>query len=202
MDNYVKTFKEQGYVLVKNFIPADTAEYLFNYLRFSTHALVMANKSKDIVHGDQQVPGSWGSRHGDMAFDALMKMMVPKMEEVTGLELWPTYTYTRLYKTGNSLAKHTDRPSCEISVTVKLDDTGEDGYNWPIWMKDSEYKLDKGDAVVYRGMDLEHWREVCDAPPDWRMGQVFLHYVDKNGPCADFKYDKRTHMTKLFESEL
>ena len=202
MNDYVKTFQEQGYVLVKNFIPVDTAEYLFNYLRFSTHALVLANKSKDIVEGDVQVPGSWGSRHGDLAFDSLMKMMKPKMEEVTGLELWPTYTYTRLYKTGNSLAKHTDRESCEISVTLKLSDTGEEGYNWPIWMKNTEYKLDKGDAVVYRGRDLEHWREICEAPVGWRMGQVFMHYVDKNGPCKDFKYDKRTAMAKLFESEL
>ena len=129
-------------------------------------------------------------------------MMKPKMEEVTGLELWPTYTYTRLYKKGNSLEKHTDRESCEISVTLKLSDTGEEGYNWPIWMKDAEYKLDKGDAVVYRGCDLEHWREVCEAPDGWRMGQVFMHYVDKNGPCKDFKYDKRTAMAKLFESEL
>ena len=55
MDDYVKTFQEQGYVLVKNFIPKDTAEYLFNYLRFSTHALVMANRSKEIVEGDIQV---------------------------------------------------------------------------------------------------------------------------------------------------
>jgi hypothetical protein len=34
------------------------------------------------------------------------------------------------------------------------------------------------------------------------MGQVFMHYVDKNGPHKEFKYDKRTAMAKLFESEL
>jgi hypothetical protein len=202
MDNkeITKTFKEKGYVLVKNFIPKDTADYLFNYLRFSTHASVLAGKTREIVHGDIQVPGSWGSRHGDLALDALMKMMKPKMEQITGLELWPTYTYTRLYRPGNILEKHTDRPSCEISVTLKLGDTG--GYNWPIWMHDSEYALESGDAVVYRGCDLEHWREVCEGPDDYRMGQVFMHYVDKNGPYPEYKYDKRTFVTKLFESEL
>jgi hypothetical protein len=202
MDNkeITKTFTEKGYVLVKNFIPKDTADYLFNYLRFSTHALVLSKATNDIVFGDNQVPGSWGSRHGDMALDSLMKMMKPKMEEITGLDLWPTYTYTRLYKPGNELKKHRDRPSCEISLTLKLGDTG--GYNWPIWMDNSEYALEAGDGVIYRGCDLEHWREVCEGPNDYRMGQVFMHYVDKNGPYVEYKYDKRNHMIKLFESEL
>jgi hypothetical protein len=202
MDNkeITSTFKEKGYVLVKDFIPKDTADYLFNYLRFSTHASVLAGKTREIVHGDIQVPGSWGSRHGDLALDALMKMMKPKMEEITGLELWPTYTYTRLYRPGNTLEKHKDRPSCEISITLKLGDTG--GYNWPIWMHDSEYALEAGDGVIYRGCDLEHWREVCEGPDDYRMGQVFMHYVDKNGPYPEYKYDNRNFVTKLFESEL
>ena len=202
MDNkeITKTFKEKGYVLVKNFIPKDTSDYLFNYLRFSTHASVLAGKTRDIVHGDPQVPGSWGSRSGDLALDDLMKMMKPKMEQITGLKLWPTYTYTRLYRPGNILEKHTDRPSCEISVTLKLGDTG--GYNWPIWMVDKEYSLDKGDAVVYRGCDLTHWREVCEGPSDYRMGQVFMHYVDKNGPYPEYKYDKRNLKAKLFETDL
>lgn len=201
MNDYVKTFQEQGYVLVKNFIPVDTAEYLFNYLRFSTHALVMANRSKDIVEGDTQVPGSWGSRHGDIAFDSLMKMMKPKMEEVTGLKLFPTYTYSRIYKQGNYLAHHKDRPSCEVSITIRLS-ASDDRYNWPIWMKDSEYELDDGDGVVYRGCDLDHWRETCDAPEGWKMGQVFMHYVDANGPYAEYKYDKRLAKAKLFECDL
>jgi len=193
-------FQKQGYVFVKNFIDSSVADYLFEYLRFSSHAIVLSGSNRVAIEGDEQVPGSFGSRHGDLAFDALMKHMKPRMEEVTGLELYPTYTYTRLYRPGNELKKHTDRPSCEISCTLKLGDTGE--YNWPIWMKDAEYKLDKGDAVVYRGCDLEHWRDVCGGPPEYRMGQVFMHYVDKNGPYPDFKYDKRTSKAKLFEKDL
>ena len=56
--------------------------------------------------------------------------------------------------------------------------------------------------MIYRGCDLDHWREVCECPEGWNMGQVFMHYVDANGPHAEWKYDKRLTKTKLFEQTL
>ena len=198
--DYQKMFKEQGYVFVKNFIPKDTAKYLYEYLKFSTHALVLAG-NQNAVKGDDQVPGSYTRGHGDLAIETLMKMMLPKMEKCTGLKLFPTYTYSRIYRKGNELKVHKDRPSCEVSITLKLS-ASDDSYNWPIWMDKSEYTLDDGDGVIYRGCDLAHWREVCDAPERWRMGQVFMHYVDQNGPYPEYRYDKRYAKAKLFESDL
>jgi hypothetical protein len=198
MNKHVEIFQQKGYVLVKNFIPKETANYLFEYIRFTSHAMVLSGKQT--ANGDEQVPGSFGVRHGDMAFDSLMRMMKPKMEECTGLELYPTYTYARLYRPGNELKKHTDRPSCEVSITLKLSDTGQ--YNWPIWMVDAPYELEDGDGVIYRGCDLEHWRDICGGPPEYRLGQVFMHYVDKNGPYPEYRYDKRYALSKLFESDL
>lgn len=200
MKELKKTFEEQGYVLVKNFIPKETARYLNEYLKFSTIAHQLSGNTQ-AIKGDEQVIGSYTRGHGDLALDSLMKMMKPKMEEVTGLQLFPTYTYARIYKAGNYLAHHTDRPSCEVSITIRLS-ASDDRYNWPIWMKESEYELDDGDGVVYRGCDLDHWREVCEAPEGWTMGQVFMHYVDANGPYAEYKYDKRYAKAKLFENEL
>ena len=200
MNELQNQFKEQGYVFVKDFIPKDVAHYLYQYLKFSILAHRLAG-NQTAIQGDEQVIGSYTRGHGDLALDSLMKMMKPKMEEVTGLQLFPTYTYSRIYKKGNILVRHTDRPSCEVSITLRLA-SSDDRYNWPIWMKNAEYKLDDGDGVVYRGCDLDHWRETCEAPDDWLMGQVFMHYVDANGPYADHKYDKRTAKTKLFETDL
>ena len=86
-----------------------------------------------------------------------------------------------------------DRPSCEISATLTL---GFEGDEWPIYMGHNEDKTDAtevkmnvGDAVLYRGMDVYHWREKY-TEGKWQA-QVFLHYVDQNGPHAEWKYDKR-----------
>jgi hypothetical protein len=42
--------------------------------------------------------------------------------------------------------------------------------------------LSEGDGVSYPGCDIEHWRDKCDGPEGYYSGQVFLHFVRKNGP--------------------
>jgi hypothetical protein len=49
--------------------------------------------------------------------------------------------------------------------------------------------MDVGDAVLYRGMEKYHWREKY-AEGKWQA-QVFLHYVDADGPYKEWIYDKR-----------
>jgi len=41
---------------------------------------------------------------------------------------------------------------------------------------------------VYQGTECDHWRNINISK---KQIQVFLHYVDKNGPYPEFKYDKR-----------
>ena len=105
------------------------------------------------------------------------------MEKETGLKLFPTYSFFRLYTLLSDLKKHSDRPSCEVSVTVML---GSDGTQWPIYMDGKPVDLNPGDACIYLGCELEHWREPFEG--DWHL-QTFLHYVDQNGPHTAYKYD-------------
>ena len=51
--------------------------------------------------------------------------------------------------------------------------------------------MDPGDLVIYRGCEIEHWREVFEAPKDSFHVQFFCHYVDANGPYAEWENDKR-----------
>lgn len=46
-----------------------------------------------------------------------------------------------------------------------------------------------GDAVVFRGDEIFHWRDKY-VEGAWQV-QLFLHYVDANGPHAEWKYDKQ-----------
>jgi hypothetical protein len=58
-------------------------------------------------------------------------------------------------------------------------------------MGDKRFDLAEGDGVLYAGCDVEHWRDRCDGPEGYYAGQVFLHFVRKNGAHADQVGDKR-----------
>jgi hypothetical protein len=90
-----------------------------------------------------------------------------------------------MYTVNADLKKHKDRPSCEVSVTVMI---GSDGIKWPIYMEGTEINMEPGDAAIYLGCEIEHWRE--EFKGDWHA-QTFLHYVDKNGRNKEWVKDKR-----------
>jgi hypothetical protein len=173
-------FDKNGYVHLKGFLDLDTCRELTQEL------------NKYIERGettkDPQCPLS-EAVHGTITFDTLLQDLLPHFEQACGKRLYPTYSYARLYKPGEELKKHTDRPACEISATVTL---GFEGNPWSIYMAGNKVDMQVGDAVLYRGMEVEHWREKY-TEGKWQA-QVFLHYVDADGPHADQKYDGRTSL--------
>jgi hypothetical protein len=49
-----------------------------------------------------------------------------------------------------------------------------------------------GDLIVYRGCEIEHWRDAFEAGPNSYQVQAFFHYIDKSGPYyPEYSYDKR-----------
>jgi predicted 2-oxoglutarate/Fe(II)-dependent dioxygenase YbiX len=178
-------FKEKGYVHLKNFLHLDSCKELAKELK----RLVEGKKTIK----DEQCPLS-EAIHGTITFDKLLEDLTPHFEQASGLKLFPTYSYARLYNSqGEELKIHRDRPACEISATLTLDFEGD---VWPIYMganedksNATEIRMNVGDAVMYRGCDIHHWREPYKEGK-WQA-QVFLHYVDQNGPHAEWKYDKR-----------
>jgi hypothetical protein len=183
MCDQLSQFAVEKYVHLKDFLAKESCAELTAELQ----RLVAEQKTTQ----DDQCPVS-EAVHGAVAFDSLLVQLLPHFEKASGKRLYPTYSYARLYAPGEELAIHTDRPSCEISATLTL---GFDGDVWPIYMGDeggvnaSEIKMDVGDAVLYRGMDKHHWRNKY-TEGKWQA-QVFLHYVDADGPHKEWKFDKR-----------
>jgi predicted 2-oxoglutarate/Fe(II)-dependent dioxygenase YbiX len=183
--NSIQEFKEKGYVHLKDFLHKDSCKELANELKR------LVNEKKTVK--DEQCPKS-EAIHGTVTFDKLLEDLTPHFEQASGLKLFPTYSYARLYNSQDEELKvHRDRPACEISASLTLDFEGD---VWPIFMGANEdksnatqVKMDIGDAVMYRGCDIYHWREAYKEGK-WQA-QVFLHYVDQNGPYAEWKYDKR-----------
>ena len=124
----------------------------------------------------------------------LLERVRPVIEDATALRLYPTYSYVRMYRHGDALARHADRPSCEISVTMNLGQ--EPATPWPLWIAgpagQTAVLLNPGDALLYRGIECEHWRDAFEGD---RLAQVFLHYVDRAGPHREWRFDKRDSLS-------
>ena len=183
-----KKFADLGYCVVKNAITPELRDFITQYTFFDE----MQNESKD----DIQVPNAF-SKYADPAMETVLTTLLPTMEKETGLELDPTYSYYRIYYPGDRLEKHKDRPSCEISCILCFNYNYEN-YEWPIYMEGEGIVLEPGDMVIYKGMDLEHWRNTFDIKDDdaWHV-QGFFHYVNKKGSCAEWKWDKRDSIGSL-----
>ena len=205
MNNGVKKyFEENGYVIIKNFIKPEISNLLYEYTKLkSRRALLKEAKNPDLYYRyidgdfeDPQAPGAC-SLYGDPIMDALLQNSTKFISDTIQIDLIPTYSYWRLYITDNVLEKHKDRPSCEYSTTLSLGyDTSnvtDTKYNWPIYIKSYKgdikpVELDAGDMVIYKGCDVEHWR---DAYKGLNHSQVFLHFNKKNGEYNKSLNDER-----------
>ena len=208
------SFKTKKYQVIKGALSKELANFIFNYMMLQRDAADFMMKHNKInpynpfigIRTDPQIPGCY-SKYADWVMETLLMYMIPIMKAKTGMELLPTYSYTRLYEKGNILHRHKDRPSCEISTTLHLG-----GDPWPIYMdptgannilsgsetttvvkpgapKGVRVDLKVGDMLIYSGCELEHWREPFEGTI---CSQVFLHYNHANGPFAKNNlYDKR-----------
>ena len=187
-------FKTDKYTLIQKAISEELSEFLFEYLNLKRKAANYLFQNKLInpfvkyfgTWDDEQVLNTY-SIYGDTAMENLLIKLKPKMEEATGEKLIEMYSYSRLYKNGDILKKHTDRFACEISTTLNLG-----GDMWPIFLKKDDrtlqVNLDKGDILVYRGCELEHWRNSFEGQ---NCGQVFLHYNKYTDEALFKRYDER-----------
>src|SRR6056300_438849 len=211
------TFKKKHFIVIREAIDPKIANFVYNYFLMKRQVARTMFDTRYIspfttewgVWNDEQVPNTY-SNYADTAMETLLLAVQPKMEKLTGIKLNPTYSYARIYKKGDVLERHKDRFSCEISTTMNLG-----GDDWPIYLenkknvgipdekkgitvksnnKGTKVVLKPGDMLVYKGMILEHWREVFLGED---CAQVFLHYNDVNSSVGNSEeniFDGRPHL--------
>ena len=121
------SFKKNKYTVLKSVISKDVADMVYSYFLNKRKVARVLFDERYIspftdyygVWNDEQVPNTY-SHYGDMLMETLLEKVKPTMEKHTGLKLSPTYSYARIYKNGDVLARHKDRYSCEISTTCLL----------------------------------------------------------------------------------
>lgn len=178
-------FKKNKYCIVENILSEDTLNICKQYTIFEE------KRNFSPESDTEQVPGTH-RKYADTLMESILINILPIIEDNTGLNVWPTYSYYRVYRSGDRLLPHIDRPSCEISATLCLGYEYPEGYKgWPIFIEKENFIMKPGDMIIYRGVELVHYRYPFNIEKDYFQSQVFLHYVDKNGPYKEFKFDGR-----------
>lgn len=180
-DTLAELFDRNGYVRVCGAANRDTMDLMMTYslsnLRMGGYFRVEKKTSSM-------------DRYADAMGEALLQHMQPLIEKAVGTALIPAYSYLRFYTPESHLAKHVDRPSCEISATLTVGSKATT--SWPIYVESNgepiAVELDVGDLMIYKGSDVPHWRERL---PEGYWLQVFLHYVRFGGEFVDYGFDKR-----------
>ena len=193
------SFKKNKYIVIRQVISKELTNFIYDYFSLKRKVAQALYETRFISPftdyfgrwNDDQVPNTY-SHYADIAMETLLQNLKPVMEKETKLKLSPTYSYARIYKNGDVLARHKDRFSCEISTTLNLG-----GDSWPIYLDPTskfgqagiKIELKPGDMLVYSGCELEHWREEFKGQ---NCGQVFLHYNKKGSKMAkENEFDKR-----------
>jgi len=192
-------FDKNNYIIAKNCVSKELSDFCYNYLLLKKQVMTTLYETGNLIPNihylgtfeDHQAPNTY-STYGDVAMETLLDKIKPTMEKLTKYKLYSMYAYARVYKKGDILKRHKDRMSCEISTTLNLG-----GDPWPIYLEPSgklnkkgvEVNLSPGDMLIYKGCEVEHWRnkfkgDIC--------GQVFLHYRDAR--IAKNNYDNRPHL--------
>jgi hypothetical protein len=192
---------KQPYKVIKGMISKELASFVYKYFQNKRKVARLFFDTRYInpyatewgYWNDEQIPNTY-SHYGDIVMETLLEDLRERMEKETGLKLSETYSYARIYKTGDILHRHKDRYSCEVSTTLHL---GGDT-KWPLYVDPTgktgqagiPIELEIGDMIIYQGCEIEHWREPY---PGRDYCQVFLHYNDtknKKEAVAN-KFDRR-----------
>ena len=147
----------------------------------------------EITHEKEetQVKGSL-ARYNFPEYKQLFYHVKKYLEDSLQDKLYPTYYFDRFYFKGQDLKKHIDRDACEISVSLHISNNLD--YDWPIYFElDGEVVeciCNPGDAVLYKGREVLHWRDKLKGNSQSYYHQIFLHYVRANGHFLQNAYDR------------
>jgi hypothetical protein len=153
---------------------------------------VTYNKYGNIVDTseEKQVSGSL-SRYNYKPYKPIHYALKEKIENKIQEKLYPSYYYDRFYFKDQELKKHIDRGACEISLSVHVSSNLD--YKWPLYFQHEDKIIEvicnPGDAVLYKGCEVLHWRDPMIGDEDTYFHQVFFHYVRANGHYLQYAYD-------------
>lgn len=164
-----RAFRRRGYAVLPPLLPPPFVAALAGYAR----GLISA----ETPMGDPQCALRYAF-HNDRMARFVHHQLVHAVAAVAGEPLKPSYVYLASYRPGAVLPRHRDRAQCEVSVSFLIDFTAG-APPWPLRLDTADgpvaVEQQPGDALLYRGCELPHWREAL--PAGCTSTSLFLHYV-------------------------
>lgn len=204
-------YAEDGFATIRGLMPPEVAENLFKQVQMD---LTAAGKSFEIFaksHPLSKQPTVDISGHFYRPLTTFLWGLTPIISELTGADLLPSYDYFRIYQQNDICRVHSDRPSCEHSVSLTL--AYSDDRPWPLEVGStrvtveepcvedfgdepfSAIEMQPGDAVLYRGIDLRHGRTMPN-PNRW-SAHLFLFWVERGGEFEQHAFDEQRLRSEL-----
>jgi len=184
---------DKDYIIIPQAVSAELCKFIS--LEFS----MMEDVFKNLYPGAKlsDLCDNTFARYSPLMMEALGMHIQPQIEAAVNMQLYPTYSYARIYYEGSELEPHFDRASSEVTVSVCL----EKQVDWPIYIRNAqgvthEINLEVGDIVIYSGRLNEHWRKPLQGA---KQIQAFLQYVNAKGDDAWLKWDTRACLGLPFE---
>jgi len=173
-----KQFWGHGFRLAEGLISSQQCTFL-------RQCMDAAQRSGRMRVADNEAYRGPNNEYAPPPAELVLRALAPAVSQMVGCEVLPSYSFWRIYEQGAELRPHKDRPACEVSLTVAIAAEPEDSA-WPICLtdlggQDHRIALLPGAALLYRGPEVRHWREVLEGA---RHYQMFLHYVVAGGPFA------------------
>ncbi|HTI31002.1 MAG TPA: hypothetical protein VL405_02640 [Sphingomonas sp.] len=204
-------YQQDGYATIRGLVPPEVATNLFKQLDMDLKAAgrtfqSFAQSQALSRHETIEISG-----HFYRPLTTFLWGLTPVISQITGADLLPSYDYFRIYQGGDVCRVHSDRPSCEHSVSLTLHYS--DGKPWPLEVGsrrvteeapctegwgDEPYTpvaMQPGDAVLYRGIDLRHARTMPN-PNAW-SAHLFLFWVERGGEFQQHAFDEERLRSEL-----
>lgn len=168
-------FKRQAYAqLIDVISPA-------HQLSLQAHVKALVENNYFGPLGDGQVDRRMAI-HNETVTASLHHRLAKLVSLITGEELQASYAYLGCYLGGAVLERHIDRAQCQYNLSIVFDMSDEEGNPvepWPIYLqvknKPVAVNLEIGSGLLYRGTDIEHWRDKL--PEGHRAIVCFYHFV-------------------------
>jgi hypothetical protein len=156
-----RALRTSGYAVLRDLFPPLFITAVRTYYR-------RLEREGSLLDGDTRRRGR-PLVHDEPLLVFLGTQLAAVVRQVTRERVRSTFSFLRVYGGGAVLARHRDRPACRwnVDLVVGGDPPPGRGTAWPLRIAARSgcraVRLGLGDAVLYRGTHLVHWRSAQPA---------------------------------------